>query len=457
MIGLVSTPESEATGPLTCSICGCSSQWREAFKRVKDGTLVRLCCPKCASRKIAKLAKIGFGALAIGVALFVAQISAGHAGGAEIWIFGLMLFLVFSQLLVPFHELGHVLAAHLVGARAYAVCVGDEPWYIDRTWRGIRWRMGLTLTGGLTYHGPCDGSHQRLRYIVIMSGGLVVNLLIAIVAYAIAMSHFKAPASPLAGLAFFILAATSAYQFVANLWPRQVTFSVGKVSTDGARILGLLRGVATDGQLLRAAMHHMRAHFAFLDRDFEVAGREAELAHSSWDGSKPEFQAARESMIIRRAAARAESDDAEGTIALLQPLVDPPSGNLGTRSGVEDNLAWAYLLVDEPKLLERALALAESARAIAPWHAPYIICRACLLAATASSSNGRLDEARRQIASLSGETLSRQSATYAELARGLCAAAAGDAAASRRYYESAKSLGATAAPLRVLERRIPSP
>jgi hypothetical protein len=67
----------------------------------------------------------------------------------------------------------------------------------------------------------------------------------------------------------------------------------------------------------------------------------------------------------------------------------------------------------------------------------------------------RAQVAHELIRELGKQSLRGQNAAYAALARGLIAAVRGDPSA-RREYENAKSLHATVAPLRVLERRLPS-
>jgi hypothetical protein len=55
-----------------------------------------------------------------------------------------------------------------------------------------------------------------------------------------------------------------------------------------------------------------------------------------------------------------------------------------------------------------------------------------------------------------GKKLPRQSAAYAELLRGLVAVAESKPELARAHHATAKSLHATAAPLRLLEARLPS-
>ena len=451
---MIATGTQEIEGPLTCSVCGRSSIWRDAFKSVKDGTVTRLCCPKCAPRKAATLRNNGLMMLAVAAGFATASLIAGddHRFGLIFAIWAL--FVAFTVLLVPFHELGHVFAARLVGTRAYAVVIGREPWIVDREWVGMRWRIGSTVGGGLTYCGPIEGPRERLRRLVILSGGVVVNLLVAIGSARLAAVLSRTPGRSPIVFALLVLAAASAVQFAQNLWPRIIESSIGKIKNDGAKILALLRGAPLESKTASALMHSMLAMFAIHDRRFSRAANEAMLAETLWNElGAPD---ARDSMIGLRAVACAESDDAATAVRLLEPLQGAREMNLGVRAAVEGNLAWAYLLLDEADLLERALTLLESARRISPWETTYAIAEACVLAAASDAVNQRVVKARLLLAGIEREKLERQSAAYAALAKGLCAAAEGDFAAATRQRDGAKSLGATAAPLRVLERRIPS-
>lgn len=460
--GAVNIVASETPAePLRCGVCGCSSSWHAAFAPVKTRGASLMCCPKCAPRRLAKQRNAGYGLLALAGVLAAANLALGERHGFDLAMLGWAMFVGFNLLLVPLHEMGHVLAARLVGARTYAVIIGCEPWILDRELAGMRWRFGKTVGGGLTYHTPCEGAFRRLRTLVILSGGVAANLLIAFGAAALGAWLAQGRHPSILVFVLYVLAATSAFQFVRNLWPHTIESSVGKVRTDGARILQLLRGAPLERRFARATMHYMLAMFAFHDRNFPRAATEAELARQFLDALDVRDAATVTVMhaatTVMRAAARAESDDAAGAVALLQPMLGAAEMDLGVRSSVEDNLAWAYFLLDEPELLERALALLKSAREIAPWQSNSLVAEACVLAASSAAANPRVERARELLRSLAGEKLDRQCSAYATLASGLCAAAEGDRDAAIRQRDRAKSLGATAAPLRLLERRIPSP
>jgi hypothetical protein len=94
-------------------------------------------------------------------------------------------------------------------------------------------------------------------------------------------------------------------------------------------------------------------------------------------------------MMVKRAAACAESDDATTTVTLLQPLLDSDGLDPGVRSAVEDNLAWAYLLLDDAALIERALPLLANARAVQPWQTSFAVAEACVLGPVRSGGGRR--------------------------------------------------------------------
>jgi hypothetical protein len=197
-------------------------------------------------------------------------------------------------------------------------------------------------------------------------------------------------------------------------------------------------------------MHYYLALEAFQERDFITAARQAEISGDLWDDDR-----VKPYLVVLRAAALAESDEAARAVALLVPLLEAGPADSGVRAGVLDNLAWAYLLTDEPEKLDQGLELVAEACAHAPWDVSFQISRACLLAASAVPGDDRAQVAHELIRELGKQSLRGQNAAYAALARGLIAAVRGDPSA-RREYENAKSLHATVAPLRVLERRLPS-
>lgn len=437
---------------LSCTVCGCTSTWKAAFRPVKDGTLTRLCCPRCAAGLVRKHNRIGVWVWAAALVLWIPRLFGGERVGAgsifEVLVPAWLLYAASFYMLIVLHELGHALVANLVGAPAYGIHIGQQPWLIDRPIGRIRWRIGRHWRGGMTFHAPCEGRAATLRSVLITIAGPLTNIVVAFVALTLA-GRGSLSGSP-GWLALFILGIASATLAVLSLWPRRMKTPFGEMRSDGANILRRLRGEKSNVPLERAYMRFYRAHAAFDDGEFVAAASEAATALESGDDDT-----LRSYLLLLRAAALAQSDDAPGAVALLLPMLESAAVDDGIRASVMDNLAWAYLLVDEREKLEQGLELVAQACALAPWETSFLICRICLMAASANPENGRAHAAQAMLAQLGQEKMTGPNAAYASLARGLIAAAHGDASA-RREYENAKSLHATAAPLRVLERRLPS-
>jgi hypothetical protein len=448
------TAPAAESGSLTCTVCRCSSSWRAAFTEIRDGSVKRLCCPVCAQKLRSKWNRVNAVVLALALALAIYNHRNGGMDAVEQVLIGALIFSIAQVPLLFLHEAGHAVAGRLVGMRAYAVVIGHEPWFFDRRLFGIRWRVGSLICAGVTFLDFADtgpAQNRRLREILITAAGPAVNLLVALIAFA-CFALLKGPQlGQLAGLAILLAGGSSAAMFVINLWPRSVATPAGVAASDGARILSLLRGHFDDAAQLRAVRHYLEASFAFSDRDFEAAAREAQRAFEAWD--HPDFQA---STAVLRGAALCEMSRVDDAFALLSRLQEKPIEEPAMRTCADNNLAWVFFLVDEPAAHERGLRLTEGACALAPWEAMVNGTRVCLLAASATAGNGHAEEARALLTALEQRHPKNRENPYNALARGLIAAATGDLGTARREYDTAESRGAAAAALRVLERRLAS-
>lgn len=441
-----------ATKPRTCQSCDCTSPSRDAFRPVSDGLRVLLCCPVCAKALTQRRRRRLLALLVLGCAWWMGVLIAGHLRSDDAFgrlcLFGCWT-LLWAYLLVFAHEWGHAFCARLVGAPAYAVEVGEAPWMLDARLGGTRWRVGWPWWGGLTRHVPCEGRRQLPRLTLIVMGGPLVNLLIAVAAYRSLPHGRHLPQDP-AGVLLITLAMGSALLFVTSIWPRRVRTPVGEFDSDGARILRHLRGEMPDNPLEWAFFHDYRARIALDGRDFPAVVREL----AACDALGPP-ESWRPPIAVTRAAALCGSNDIAGAAAVLTPLLERGRLEPAARAAVLDGLAWTYLLFDESLSLERGLKMAEEACELLPWERGLLLTKICLLAALAQPDDGRLSAAQALLGKLAGEKLHGRDAASAAVARGLLAAARGERAA-RVEYQNAKSLHAPAALLRVLQRRLPS-
>lgn len=446
-----SNDTSAAPTALTCSVCGANSVWHEAFTKLRDGTVPILCCPLCAERKSLKSQRLSLGVTFCALALAVAAFARGGGSSAEGLFIVVALFAAAQYPLVFLHEIGHALAAWAVRAPAYAIILGRGPWILDRDFAGIRWRFGKILGGGLTYHEHSGEAGSRVRGVVITAAGPAMNLLVTAALCGIAVALPGTFEYSFGKVALVVIAAASLTQFFVSAWPHAVKTSAGKLPSDGARIIGLLRGEFDNPDAARAGKDYMLASFAFADGNFPESARLARASRLAWTDA--DFGAA---MTVLEAAALSESDNASAAVALLRPMLATGQHHPGIRAGAADNLGWAYFLLDEPGLIDEGITLVSEACVIAPWEASYSITHACLLAISASDGNGRAADARALLSQWKPRDLRRQNAAYSALAYGLIAVAERDLSEARRQLNRAQGLRATAAPLRVLERRIAS-
>jgi len=165
----------------------------------------------------------------------VLQRASWHSLNGTAWIAAMMSLALPLQLAA--HELGHVVAGHLVGFEFLSIQVG--PFCLDRpcgrwrvTWQPLAFGLGGRAT--VAFHG----SHRLpQRTATFAAGGPAANLLLALVA-GVAAAAAPLPGTAAAAVAVGFLngcAAEGVLLCVLNLVPVRGT------GTDGARILHALR------------------------------------------------------------------------------------------------------------------------------------------------------------------------------------------------------------------------
>jgi hypothetical protein len=195
----------------------------------------------------------------------------------------------------------------------------------------------------------------------------------------------------------------------------------------------------------------VRATYAYHDRDHATAVSEAAAAAALFKELR--FQCA---VLALQAEALSESGNPRAAMELLAPLRTRIDLDDETRVHVDQAHAWAALLDDESVQIEDAIPDVARGAMLVPWSDVIHIKHICLLAASANANPGRVAEARRLAGQLSGFDLQGESRAYAALARGLVAAAEGNAALAHAEYRNATGAGVSAQALQVLERRIAS-
>lgn len=178
---------------------------------------------------------IGMGLFALG--FFTGSWIAGVTRSDASAPIGLPLLIVIAGLsvfgVILAHELGHVLGGRLAGFRFRLLIVG--PLKIDRN--GARLRIGLNrslaLAGGLAAASPADDRDLRRRMLIYVAGGPATSLLLGAGALLVRPLLSGVPALTLSLIGFASLMIA-----LVTLIPMRA----GGFSSDGARILMLLRG-----------------------------------------------------------------------------------------------------------------------------------------------------------------------------------------------------------------------
>ena len=132
------------------------------------------------------------------------------------------------------HEIGHLLGGLSQGMRFLLLIVGPFGWHASVSGPRFEWNTNVALMGGIAAAIPTKvGTELRRQLLVLIAGGPVFSLLLAILAIAIASvadPHFAAHC--------IFLAATSFGIFLVTLIPVRA----GGFMSDGMQIIDVWRG-----------------------------------------------------------------------------------------------------------------------------------------------------------------------------------------------------------------------
>jgi len=132
------------------------------------------------------------------------------------------------------HEIGHLLGGLSHGMRFLLLIVGPFGWHASVSGPRFEWNTNIALMGGIAAAIPTKvGTELRRQLLVLIAGGPVFSLLLAILAIAIASvadPHFAAHC--------IFLAATSFGIFLVTLIPVRA----GGFISDGMQIIDVWRG-----------------------------------------------------------------------------------------------------------------------------------------------------------------------------------------------------------------------
>lgn len=182
------------------------------------------------------------------IGYYVGKVAAGTAVAmppATVVIL-IVLFIPVFFLVIGIHEAGHALAGKWVNFDFRMYIVGPFMWNKEGSGWQFQWNKNVNTAGGMVVCIPTDTDDLGRRFSVYAAGGPVASLLLTIAAYGmyrlIILTDIAGHAA-LQTLAYFflIMAFLSLVIFLVTAIPMHF----GGFSSDGARVLRLLRGGET--------------------------------------------------------------------------------------------------------------------------------------------------------------------------------------------------------------------
>ena len=231
------SPADRTTGS-PCHKCGYHSEIAQHFYPGAEGSLCLVCAEREPARVTQTWTVYSLILLVIGLGL-VATLGYGWA------LVNLALVLLLPTLLVPLHELGHVLAAKLLGIEVSGVIVGSGPLLATSRFLGTTWSWHKHVTHGLVLLLPTGDF--RIRYFLAVLGGPAMNLALALAPFLLSSRSLF----PEYGLETAL--ELPEVWVLSNLWltaislvPQQSSFG----PSDGRQMLDILRGKWFSGEAL---------------------------------------------------------------------------------------------------------------------------------------------------------------------------------------------------------------
>ncbi|MCB9736907.1 MAG: M50 family metallopeptidase [Deltaproteobacteria bacterium] len=226
-----------ASAPVLCASCGAPSATGADYHVVRG----RTACPLCAPALRAASAGSWLGALIL-LTVTARLIAAWVPGFGPAWfLFNGFVAAAFAVALVIPHELGHVVAAKLLGLRVRAVEVGLGRVLASGRVLGVALTLRVYPVSGLTRVRFDTARHYRARLAGLVLGGPAVHALV----FALAVSELHGARVFRQMLLGFTPALDLAYAalvgLVVNLLPIRITAGDQRLPSDGAQLFGAFR------------------------------------------------------------------------------------------------------------------------------------------------------------------------------------------------------------------------
>jgi len=185
-------------------------------------------------------------------------------------------FLLLCVVVVPLHELGHALAAHVMGYRVLELALGSGRTLASGRVRGVSIRLHLLPVMGITRVAPRSGLRWlRLRYWIIIAGGPLAQVLLHLVLRGICGPGllFRPGAGTLP-----LLMEANLVLLLFNLLPLKIE---GELASDGYQLL-----TVPFWKPARELAHRLTA--LLFEASHEMSGGNEAAAHALLEGARAE-------------------------------------------------------------------------------------------------------------------------------------------------------------------------
>ncbi len=222
--------------PETCERCGATTDIEGAFiKAGKSFWPKPSICPECLSKKtIASWKRTLW--ISVGIALLgiIAAINNPNDSVGGFYINLSISVPLFTLLIIP-HELGHALAAKLLGIRVFKIIIGAGQTISTFKFLGLSWELKKFPLGGLTLALGKSINFYRLKHFLFVIAGPFVNLFFLLVA----LVFLREPISNDIMVVNFYLGFFLAnfFALAISLFPYNVATAYGRMPNDGLLLL----------------------------------------------------------------------------------------------------------------------------------------------------------------------------------------------------------------------------
>jgi tetratricopeptide (TPR) repeat protein len=302
----------------------------------------------------------------------VAVLAGGIVGYILLWLnpwsaigrFLATLFLINAFLILTIvpHELGHVLAARLLGWRVFAVVIGLGKQVFKFRLSGIIFSFHWLPIAGITQTAPTDTRWFRLKRFFVYLAGPMVNAAIAgiiLLIWSEAWHDFGLWGLPRPARLCFL---ANLWVMAANLWPHQSRTM--KMAMDGKQLLKTFSRKKEDIEELLAMRFALEA---------VMRREEYKDSAGAFDWCKKGLALFPQNVHLLNVSGVLCLDEGDYRRAreIFCELLPREAKPDGTRFSILNNIAYVDALLGTPDLLPEADAYSKEAYAGAPW-VPFI-------------------------------------------------------------------------------------